>query len=117
MSQELTKPKEVKTVVLELKKTASMIADGHADVHAIVQDFMMTMVSGHAWTLVYRWGKPGNGCKPVFAAQTKILSGGKKRVIQLHRYVMLCNQPTKDGTKRFVIPRDGNALNCVYDNL
>lgn len=104
------------TVKLRLKKSKSMIADGYADVDATVDRSMMDdlYLADHVWSLVYRWGRSAKNSHPVFAAETKI---GRGRPVQLHRYVMCCHADPVLAPKRYVIPRDGDALNCTAVNL
>jgi hypothetical protein len=108
-----------KTIQIKLKKSDKMIADGHGNVNATITDWMLSdcSVNDHEWSLVYRWGTPKPGRKVKFAAQAKI--DGK--VTQLHRFVMRHHQKTqalkKAGVEYVVLPIDGNALNCEFENL
>ncbi|MDA1277443.1 MAG: hypothetical protein O2960_25870 [Verrucomicrobia bacterium] len=105
-------------ISIPITKTPQQIQEGHESVTARMNAGLARDLNAldYEWKLVKRW--PSKGA-PVFAAESKVLNGitGKKVKIQLHRFAWGLHEPRKDATKMFVIPKDGNALNCDINNL
>jgi len=102
-------------VQIPLAKSPKQIKSGYGDLTATMDAGLArdTGVLDHEWRLVARWGS-----QPVWAAEAHIKTyTGKRPKIQLHRFILGLHTRSPDKPKIFVIPRDGNALNCRLDNL
>jgi len=103
-------------ISIPLTKTEQQIQEGYGDLTARMNEGLArdSGALDYKWKLVKRWGT-----KPVFAAESKVRNcrTGKKIKIQLHRFTWGLHEHQKDDPKVFVIPKDGNALNCELDNL
>jgi len=96
-------------------KSEKQIAAGYADLTAAMDAGLArdAGVTNHEWKLVSRWGS-----KPVWAAEAHVKTHtGKRTKIQLHRFVFGLHNRAKDKPMIYIIPKDGNALNCRLDNL
>jgi len=104
-----------KTTTIPLIKTEQQIQEGYGDLTARMNSGLARDLGAldYEWKLVKRWGT-----KPVFAAESKVKRlNGKRTKIQLHRFAWGLHETAKDSPKIYVIPKDGDALNCELDNL